>query len=128
MRMKKMLILALIALFYIGISAMVPPQKVVVDKDVGIIYVSPSIQATDVIINETNYTMTNNLITYMPESRSIVSGVEKSDLIVYSNEETFECNIYYTIDRIDLKLPTLTGFENQPDKYPFASDLGLRKS
>jgi hypothetical protein len=126
--MKKMLILALIALFYIGISAMVPPQKVVVDKDVGIIYVSPSIQATDVIINETNYTMTNNLITYMPESRSIVSGVEKSDLIVYSNEETFECNIYYTIDRIDLKLPTLTGFENQPDKYPFASDLGLRKS
>lgn len=55
-------------------------------------------------------------------------GLINQDALITYNQESFECNIYYTIERIDLKLPTLTGFENQPDKYPFASDLGLRKS
>lgn len=55
-------------------------------------------------------------------------GLINQEIMIYNEVEKFQCNTYYTIERIDLKLPTLTGFEDNPDKYPFASDLGLRKS
>lgn len=118
--MKKMLILALIGLFYIGISALIPPQKVVVDNDVGY----------SLTIDQN----TNQMIAVSPApvmDYQIVRGVSvpykgliSQDALITYNQESFECGIYYTIDRIDFKLSTLTGFEDQPDKYPFASDLG----
>lgn len=123
MHMKKMLILALIALFYIGASVLTQPQNVVVDDDVGICYALPTDQASDMVM----YVADNSILS-MPDYRSLYSGVEKPEIIVYNDSENFQCNTYYTIDRIDLKLPTLPGFDNQIDKYPLASDLGLRES
>jgi len=124
MRMKKMLILALITLFYIVSSALVPPQTVPVDKDVGITCVITDIHQmqTPVIAPcEMNYQLARGVS--VPDK-----GLISSDAITYDNQESFTCNTYYTIDRLDLKLPTLAGFENQIDKYPFASDLGLRSA
>lgn len=129
MRMKKMLILALIGLFYIGISAMVPPQKVVVDNDVGYSLVAnqntsvvtiSSIQSP-VIAGEVSYLIVRGVS--VPDK-----GLISSDAIIYNDQESFTCNKYYSIERIDLKLPTLIGFKSEIDKYPFASNLGLRKS
>lgn len=117
--MKKMLILALITLFYIGISALVPPQKVVVDKDVGYsLTIDQNIPQTVFLAPAiTDYQIVRGVsVPY--------KGLIDQDALVTYNQESFECGIYYTIDRIDFKLPTLTGFESQPDKYPFASDLG----
>jgi hypothetical protein len=129
MRMKKMLILALIGLFYIGISALVPPQQVVVDNDVGyslimdqntsVVTILPV--QSPVIAGESSYLLARGVS--VPDK-----GLISSDIIVYNDPESFTCNRYYAIEKFDLKLLTLTGFENQLDKYPFASDLGLRKS
>jgi len=47
-----------------------------------------------------------------------------NDVLTFSDELSFECNLYYTINQINFELPTLTGFESRPDKYPFACDLG----
>lgn len=71
--MKKMLIIALVGLFYIVCSALVLTKPVPIDQDVGICYVLPSEPVTvNVIIAE------NNTIA-MPDSRNLVlSDVEKS--------------------------------------------------
>lgn len=104
------------------------PGKNAFDKDVGysltidqnnIVTISPV--QSPVIAGEVSYLLDRGVsVPY--------KGLINSDMIVYNNEESFPYYIYNSIDRLDLKLPTLTGFENQIDKYPFASDLGLRKS
>ena len=76
--MKKMLILALIALFYIGASVMTPPQMTVVDDDVGICYVAPMDQPADVVA----YVADNNYLPCSDSRSSLSSGVEKSDYVI----------------------------------------------
>jgi len=101
----------------------------IVDKDVGYSLTIKQNQTvvtilpfeSPVISGEVNYLLDRGVS--VPDK-----GLINQEIIVYNEEENFQCNIYYTIERIDLKLPTLTGFENQIDKYPFASDLGLRQS
>jgi len=127
--MKKMLILALIALFYIVSSALTPPQTVPVDQDVGyslianqntsVITILPV--QSPVIAGEVSYTITRG-------SSVIDKGLINSDAIVYNHQESFTCNTYYTIDRLDSKLPILAGFENQiknpPGRNSMSTDLG----
>jgi hypothetical protein len=64
--MKKMLILALIGLFYIGISALIPPSQVVVDNDVGY----------SIVINQ------NANVVTMPQIQNPVITGESSYLLV----------------------------------------------
>ena len=101
----------------------------IVDKDVGYSLTIDQNQTvvtilpfeSPVISGEVNYLLDRGVS--VPDK-----GLTNQDILIFNNAESFECNLYYTIERIDLKLPTLTGFENQIDKYPFASDLGLRQS
>lgn len=51
-------------------------------------------------------------------------GLINYDCIVFEDFTNYQCNIYYTISRIDRKLDVLIGFERTPDKYPFSGNLG----
>jgi len=53
-------------------------------------------------------------------------GLISYDCIVFEDKTNYQCNIYYTISRTDYKPNELDGYPNLIDKYPFASDLGLR--
>jgi len=127
--MKKVFVMLFSLLLIAFLStAFNSPGKKAIDKDVGYsltidqndIVTIPSVQSP-VIAGEVSYLIARGVS--VPDK-----GLISSDAIIYNDQESFECNLYYTIDRIDLKLPVLPGFENQPDKYPFASDLRLRKS
>lgn len=48
------------------------------------------------------------------------------DVEIYNSITDFQCNICYTISKVDLKPDILNGFRQEIDKYPFAGDLGLR--
>jgi hypothetical protein len=123
-RMKKLFALVLTFLLFAAVGAMVSMERAPVDNDVGICYLAPIDQASDVVM----YIADNNTIS-MPEYRSpIVSGVEKPDIVIYNDEENFQCSDYSAIQNFDYKPDLLSGFRNEIDKYPFASDLGLRKS
>jgi cbb3-type cytochrome oxidase subunit 3 len=128
--MKKVFVMLFSLLLIAFLStAFNSPGKKAHDKDVGYsltindqnnIVTIPSVQSP-VIAGEVSYLIARGVS--VPDK-----GLISSDAIIYNDQESFECNLYYTIDRIDLKLPVLPGFKNQPDKYPFASDLGLRES
>lgn len=123
--MKKMLILALIGLFYIAVSALVPPQTVPIDNDVGYSWVATQNMTAETIIPFQSPVIAGEVSYMIVRGVSVPDkGLISSDALITINQESFTCENYYTIDRIDLKLPLLTGFENQIDKYPFASDLG----
>lgn len=127
--MKKMLILALIALFYIVSSAMVPPQTVPVDNDVGYSLIANQNTSIVIILPVQSPVIAGDVNYILDRGVSVpYRGLINQDIITFNDSESFEYNLYYTIDELDLKFPTLTGFEDQPDKYPFASDLGLRHS
>lgn len=124
--MKKMLILALIGLFYIACSVMIPPQRTVVDNDVGYsLSVADQNTTPEIILsieNPASYILIDRGVS-VPD-KCLIS----SDAIVYNEIEDVEWVLCNKNEWSELKLPTLQGFENQPDKYPFASDLGLRHS
>jgi len=95
--MKKMLILALIALFYIGASVLIQPQNVVVDDDVGICYVLPTDQTSDMVM----YVAENNTPS-MPDYRSLYSGVEKPDYTITLNSRF---DVQYMYNKRDYSTP-----------------------
>lgn len=100
MRMKKMLILALLALFYIGASVMIPPQQVVVDDDVGVCYVAPVDQSADVVA----YVADNDYL-FRPDSGApLLLDVEKSSYVInpYSPVEVQCIDFYQNITAINL--------------------------
>ena len=92
----------------------------VVDQDVGIVCTISDV-----------HQMQNSVISSC-ESIQIARGVSVpckyliSDAITFDDFQSYECNIYYTISRTDYKPDALAGYPNLIDKYPFASDLGLR--
>jgi hypothetical protein len=75
--MTKLFALALTFLLFAAVGAMVSMEKAPVDKDVGICYLAPIDQASDVVM----YIADNNTPS-MPDSRSISPGVEKPDYYV----------------------------------------------
>jgi hypothetical protein len=121
--MKKIFVMLFSVILVAFLATSFTNTKSAVDKDVGY---SLTIDQNITIMNTIPVEPLSILL-----SRGVSvpdKGLISSDALIVNNQESFTCSIYYTIDRIDLKLPTLNGFENQIDKYPFASDLGLRKS
>ena len=127
MRMKKFLIFGLIAIFLTAFTSMLPTEVSSVDNDIGYsltidqdVTVMPTIESP-VLSGESFILLERGVsVPYL--------GLINQDMMIVDNKEDFTCNRYYVIERIDLKLPTLIGFKGHPDKYPVASDLGLRKS
>ena len=95
-------------------------QPALVEDDVGIVYT-----ITDI------HTMQSPVIAPC-ESYQIARGVSVPvktlilDCITYDDFQSYECNIYYTISRMDYKPDALAGYPKQIDKYPFSGDLGVR--
>ncbi len=120
--MKKFLALGLLALLFVALQFMVPTNPVPVDNDVGI------------TCTISDYQSIQTPVITMPESIQIARGVSVpdkyliTDAIIFDDEISYECNVYYTISRTDYKPDKLAGYPNSIDKYPFASDLGLRQS
>ena len=75
-----MLILALIGLFYIACSVMIPPQRVVVDDDVGVCYVAPLDQVADVVA----YVADNDYLLRPDYGVSLTLTVEKASYVINS--------------------------------------------
>ena len=50
-----------------------------------------------------------------------------NDIIVYEDMPSMKCNLYYTINKIDLILHTNTGYQRDILKYPL-DVFGVRKS
>ena len=88
MRMKKMLILALLALFYIAASVTIPPQTVVVDDDVGVCYIvnaDESVQSINVM-----QTPSAQVICYVSPA-TLSSDVEESEIYTWQNNKNSLC-------------------------------------
>jgi hypothetical protein len=119
--MKKMLILALIALFYIVTSALVPSNTVPVDQDVGIVCTIAD-----------NHQMPNVVISPC-ESYQVARGVSvpckylMSEAIIFDDLSDFRCYDYHTIQTPIFETETLPGYTQRIDKYPLEI-LGLRQS
>jgi hypothetical protein len=121
--MKKLFVMFFSVLLVAFLSSSFTDTKIAPDKDVGY----------SLTINQIT-TVSFEVPTIQPVfillSRGVsvpYKGLTNQDILTFNNFQSFECNLYYTISRLDLKLPTLTGFESQPDKYPFATDLGFRQ-
>ena len=117
MRMKKMLILALIALFYIGASVMIPPQKVVVDYDVGVCYVAPVDQSADVVA----YIADNDYLIRPDSGAPLTLDVEKSSYVInsYSPVEV-QCTDFYQ----NITASNLPGKSNNTVERRHRLDIG----
>ena len=123
--MKRFFVMFFSVLLIAFLSSSFIDHKIALDNDVGY---SLTIDQ-DLTVNSPAAMIGENVCITIDRGVSVpYKGLTKSEAINYENKKDFECNVYYTIDRFDLKLPILAGFENQPDKYPFASDLGLRYS
>ena len=120
--MKKFFAFGLIALLFAMVQFVVPPQTVPTNRDVGYSL------TIDQNIPQTVFLAPAVADYQISRGVSVPYKGLTNDVLTFSDELSFECNLYYTIEKIDSKLPTLAGFESQPDKYPFVSDLGNRKS
>jgi hypothetical protein len=79
-----------------------------------------------VVANENSQSQTVVWLCTSTPGVNFNASVGVSDAILFTDTPSVECNIYYTIEEIDLKPRLLNGFKNEIDKYPFASDLGVR--
>ena len=121
--MKKIFGISLVAIGLLLITLAVQSgysNTALVDQDVGIEYTINDHQSIEI-----------SAIT-MPGNIQIARGVSVpvkyliNEAIVFDDEPDYECNIYYTISRIDYKPDEMHEYLRSIDKYPFAYDLGLR--
>lgn len=122
--MKKMLILALIGLFYIGISAMVPPQKVVVDTDVGY---SLAIDQNVTFMNTIPVTQTESILLDRGVSVPYRGLMNESISINFKSHNFQVCRIDNYRQHCQESISTNSNYPAKGVNL-FACDLGNRKS
>ena len=110
------LVLALITL----LSGMVQANTMTNSKDEGIelsVNSPPAVLPTNVYVNITSSATVTWYCTLNP-GYQFVSSVN-TDIIVWADMPSMTCDIYYTIEKPDIKLQLTEGYIRQIDHYPF---------
>jgi hypothetical protein len=113
--MKKFFAFGLLLLLFAVAMSVAPTKAVPLDKDVGICYIAPMDQATDVVM----YVADNSIIS-LPDPRSaLLSGVEKSDYTITLNSQI---DVQYV--SLDLRQTTPAKMTNLQGSNSINRDLG----